>query len=275
MADKRPHVPRTRGSKRRRSSGSKAGPLAGDRKGQRLHEILEAMVAAAEPGQRLPSERELAARYEVARMTVRGVIDRLVLQGLVHRVHGHGTFVSEPRVAQPADLTSFTEDMAVRGLTPSTTVLTQEVLTGPEPVARQLELAPSDPVLHLERVRSGDDEPVALEHSHLPARRFPGLEAIDLASRSLYETLATDYGCEPANSHQRIAAVSLTEAEAELLQAPAAAPALRIERITRDRDGRVIEFVRSVYRGDRFELHTEQLRSVDTRRGTTDQDRVG
>ena len=275
MADKRPHGRRTRGRKWRRDSASKAGPLGGDRKGQRLQEILEALVAASEPGQRLPSERELAARYEVARMTVRGALDRLVLQGLVHRVHGHGTFVSEPRVAQPAELTSFTEDMAVRGLTAGTTVLTQEVLTGPEPVALRLELAPDDPVVHLERVRCGDDEPVALEHSHLPARRFPGLEEVDLASRSLYETLAADYDCEPATSQQRIAAVSLTEAEAELLQTPTTTPALRIERVTRDRDARVIEFVRSVYRGDRFELHTEQQRLVDTARGVVDRDRVG
>ena len=275
MADKRSRGPRARGAGRRRRPQPDTGPLAGDRKGQHLHEILEAFVAAAEPGERLPGERELAARYGVARMTVRSVLDRLVVQGLVHRVHGHGTFVSEPRVAQPATLTSFTEDMAERGRSPGSDVLTQEVLSGPEPVAVRLELAPEDPVLHVERIRRADGDPVALEHSHLPARRFPGLESVDLGARSLYATLATDYDCEPASSQQRITAVSLTEAEAELLEAPEASPALHIERVTRDRDGRVIEFVRSVYRGDRFELHTEQLRAVPTAPPAGEQDRVG
>lgn len=265
MATRRSSSRATAGGKRREGSAKEGlRPLRGRTKGQQLQELLEDLVASSEPGDQLPSERELAARHGVARMTARGVIDRLVSHGLVHRIQGQGTFVSQSRVAQPASLTSFTEDMAARDLTPSSIVLAQEVVPATGPVALRLQLPAGEPVLRVERIRSGDDDPIALERSHLPARRFPGLETVDLAARSLYETLATDYDCEPATSEQQIAAVALTDAEAHLLHVATATPALRIERTTRARDGSVIEFVRSVYRGDRFELRTHQHRNVGT-----------
>ncbi len=271
MATRRSSRRATAGGKRRDDSPREPlRPLTGQAKGQQLQELLEDLVSSSEPGDKLPSERELAARYGVARMTARGAIDRLVSQGLVHRIHGQGTYVSEPRVAQPASLTSFTEDMVTRDMTPSSIVLAQEVVPATGPIALQLQLAAGEPVLRLERIRRGDDDPIALERSHLPARRFPGLESVDLAARSLYETLATDYDCEPATSEQQIAAVALTDAEAHLLHVPTATPALRIERTTRARDGGVIEFVRSVYRGDRFELRTHQHRKAGTSRAEPD-----
>ncbi|MFP4634475.1 MAG: GntR family transcriptional regulator [Nitriliruptoraceae bacterium] len=272
MTDKRASHRRVPGVERLRAVLSEATPLAGEGKGQRLHEILEDLVASCDPGTRLPSERELASRYEVARMTVRGAISRLESQGLVHRVQGQGTFVSEPRLAQPATLTSFSEDMAARGMTPGSIVLAQEVVPAPDPVAVRLRLPLGEPVVRIERVRSGDGEPIALERSHLPERRFPGLESVDLATHSLYRTLAEDYDTQPASSEQRIAAVELSPADAHLLHVAASTPALRIERVTRDRQGQPIEFVRSVYRGDRFELHTDQYRdlSAGTPRASSD-----
>src|SRR5262249_34534337 len=87
-------------------SGLGAGP-----EGRRLREILEGLVAKLAPGDALPSERLLAERYGVARMTVRGELDRLTAEGLTYRVQGRGTFVAEPRVAQASALSSFSEDM--------------------------------------------------------------------------------------------------------------------------------------------------------------------
>ncbi len=253
---RRPALP----GRRRRASSDRSAPLAGDRKGEQLHEILDGLLASSEPGQRLPSERELAERYGVARMTVRGVLGRLASEGLVYRIQGQGTFVAQPRVAQPSTLTSFSEDMAARGMRPGTIVLAQEVVPASDAVAHRLELAAGEPIVRIERIRSGDGEPIALERTHLPAARFPGLDEVDLVSASLYATLASVYGCELATSEQRIAAVGVGDAEAHLLHIEPATPALRIERVTRDGEGAVIEFVRSLYRGDRFELHTQQLR---------------
>lgn len=264
-ASRRPRGgPTARDGEHARGGAATRGVILSDaRKGEQLQEILEERVEGCEPGQRLPSERRLAEQYGVARMTVRGVLDRLAAQGLVHRAQGQGTFVSEPRVAQPSTLTSFTEDMHARGLRPTSIVLAQEVVPAPQAMAVRLELAPGSPLVRIERVRRGDDDPVALERTHLPATRFPGLEDVDLAAASLYETLARDYGCELATSEQRIGAITLSPAEAHLLHTDRRTPALRIERVTRDRDGTAVEFVRSVYRGDRFELHTEQHRLLD------------
>jgi GntR family transcriptional regulator len=230
--------------------------VEGVRKGEQLQDMLESLASRSEPGSALPSERELADRYGVARMTVRGAIDGLVARGLVYRVHGQGTFVSERRFTQPAALTSFSEDMAARGLAPTSLVLAQERVPAPEPIALALELGSQEEIVRIERIRLGDGEPIALERTHLPARRFPGLEHADLSARSLYGHLAERYGCSVATSQQRITAVRLTPTEAHLLRADRETPALDIHRVTRCAGGELVEYVRSLYRGDRYELFT-------------------
>lgn len=238
-----------------------AGPLPrridhGQAKAAQLGEILEDLVATLGPGEKLPSERWLAERYGVARMTARRAVDRLVVAGSAYRVPGQGTFVADARLAQPEELTSFSEDMRQRGLEPSSDVLVQEVLAAPASIARQLEIAPDDWVLRIERVRRADGEPIAIERAHLPAGRFPGLEQEDLSRGSLYELLRRRWGVEIQVAEQAITAAPVADEEAELLGTVVGAPALFISRTTRDHDGLVVEWVRSVYRGDRYELRT-------------------
>jgi GntR family transcriptional regulator len=95
---------------------------------------------------------------------------------------------------------------------------------------------------------------MAVEQTHLPARRFPGLADEDLATRSLYELLAERYDVTIAEAVQRVTVTTLQAADAELLETPRGEPAFQIERITRDGDGVVIEFAASIYRGDRYEV---------------------
>ena len=153
------------------------------------------MIADLQPGALLPSERLLAERYGVARATVTQAVEGLASRGLVYRVHGSGTFVAEPKFRQPLTLTSFTEDMRARGMTPGSIVRSQAVVPASEVVARHLAMVPGSPVVHLERVRTADGEPMALERTHLPAQRLPGLELADLADASLYELLERRWGC--------------------------------------------------------------------------------
>lgn len=231
-------------------------------KGEQLASILEQLVAASPAGAMLPSERDLAQRYDVARMTVRGAIGTLEARGLVHRIQGQGTFVTEPRLAKPVRLTSFSEDMRVRGMTPTSLVLSQELVPSDPAIGAALRRATSEPVVRIQRVRLGDGQPIALERTHLPAARFPGLERVALDHASLYAILADRYGCEVVAATQRIAAVRLTAAEAHLLHADPEGPALRIERLAVDRRDQPVEFVRSLYPGDRYEFHTEQRRTT-------------
>ena len=225
-------------------------------KGEQLQEILEGIVGALEPGALLPSERLLAERYGVARATVTQAIDDLVSRGLVYRVHGSGTFVAEPKFRQPLTLTSFTEDMRARGMNPGSVVRSQAVVPASEVVARHLALVPGTPVVHMERVRTADGEPMALERTHLPAQRLPGLEDADLTDASLYELMERKWGVRVAEADQWASVVRLNEDEAALLHVSASQPALLFQRVTRDPAGTPVEYVRSLYRGDRYEVHT-------------------
>jgi len=225
-------------------------------KSEQLQEILEGVVGALDAGAVLPSERLLAQRYGVARATVTQAIDGLVSRGLVYRVHGSGTFVAEPKFRQPLTLTSFTEDMRARGMTPGSVVRSQAIVPASEVVARHLALVPGTPVVHLERVRTADGEPMALERTHLPAQQLPGLEDADLTDASLYELLERTWGVRVAEADQWASVVRVTEDEAALLHVSASQPALLFERVTRDPAGTPVEYVRSLYRGDRYEVHT-------------------
>jgi GntR family transcriptional regulator len=225
-------------------------------KGEQLQEILEGVIADLEPGALLPSERLLAERYGVARATVTQAIDDLVSRGLVYRVHGSGTFVAEPKFRQPLTLTSFTEDMRARGMNPGSVVRSQAVVPASEVVARHLALVPGTPVVHMERVRTADGEPMALERTHLPAQRLPGLEDADLTDASLYELMERTWGVRVAEADQWASVVRVTDEEAALLHVSAEQPALLFQRVTRDPAGTPVEYVRSLYRGDRYEVHT-------------------
>lgn len=230
-------------------------------KGEQLREIVAELIEALEPGAALPSERELAERYGVARMTVRTEIDRLVTEGLVYRVHGRGTFVAEPRVTQATTLTSFSEDMRERGHTPGSRVLAVDVVLAASEVAGQLELESGLPVVRVHRVRTADAEPMAVEEAFLPAARFAGLEQVDLEQNSLFELLRTRWGVGLASAEQRVVAVVADELQAALLGVEPGHPGLLFHTKVRDDDGRPVYVASSLFRGDRYEVRLSQVRT--------------
>jgi GntR family transcriptional regulator len=234
----------------------KGGP-----KGQALRGILEELLGALPPGAALPSERELADRYEIARMTVRSEIERLTAEGLVYRLQGRGTFVSEPRVAQAGALSSFTEDMVARGLSPGSTLLSAETAEADGFLAAALELAPGDPVFRLDRVRTADGEPVAIEQAFLPLQRFPGIEDVDFTAASLFDVLAERFGVTLRDARQRAVAAAIDSDEAALLDVPEGEPGLRFHTVAWDGDGVPAYYAASLYRGDRYEIEMRQTRA--------------
>jgi GntR family transcriptional regulator len=228
-------------------------------KGQALREILEALVASLPPGSPLPSERLLAERYGLARMTVRTEVDRLVAEGAIYRLHGRGTFVAEPRVAQAVLFSSFTEDMRARGMKPGSIVRSQELIKATALLASTLQIAPQAPVALIERVRTADGTPMALERAHVPADRFPGVEQADFANGSLFEVLGR-YGVELRDAEQRVVAVAIRAAEAELLDVNEGDPGLLFRTVAGDADGTPAYYATSLYRGDRYEIELRQRR---------------
>jgi GntR family transcriptional regulator len=223
-------------------------------KGDQLREILESFLTTLTPGDLLPSERALAERFGVARMTVRAELDRLVTEGLVYRRRGHGTFVAEPKLAQRDSLTSFSEDMGARGMVPGSRVLSITVEPAGRRTAARLEIPRESPIVHIVRVRTADGVPMAIERTSLPSALFPGLEQANLADESLYQVLDTRYGVQVDHADQHISAIHPNKEDAGLLSVSEHQPVFAIERVTRVADGTVIEFSRATYRGDRYEV---------------------
>jgi GntR family transcriptional regulator len=237
--------------------------LVGPRpKGEQLSQLLEELIAELGAGAMLPSERVLAERYGVARMTVRKVLDRLVAERAAYRIQGRGTFVAEPRIVYADALKGFSEDILARGKVPGARVLTQHVVTADAALGVALERPPGTPVVLIHRVRTADGDPIALEWSHLPSEDFPGLERARLDDVSLYALLRERYGVNLGTASQRVSAVPLSAADAAVLHAAAGQPAFLFRRTARRSSGRVIESARSLYRGDRYELEIRQARQA-------------
>lgn len=214
------------------------------------------------PGDPVPSERELCLQYGISRMTCRQAIGELVAQGVLYRRRGKGTYVANPKISQSLlELTSFTEDMIARGITPGAIVLEAREVVAPPRVAAALDLQGDRTVVQIERLRTANSQPMALETSHLPARLCPGLADGDGLSGSLYQLVRTRYGIEMVRARQSLEAVTATRSEAVRLGVKAGSPLLSIERISYDRSGRPVEYVRSLYRGDRYRFDVELVRT--------------
>lgn len=203
--------------------------------------------------QMLPSEREISERYGVARMTVRQAVDQLVAEGRVYKVPAKGAFVARPRLVMPLALTSFTQDMLDRGLRPGSVEIARHEVAADAGVALRLGLALGEPVHVLERLRLADGEPIAVERSHLVARRTPGLLEEPLEGRSLYALLERRYGLVVDGGEQTISACTVGVEDASWLQVPDGTSALQFQRDSLA-GGAPLEHVVSTYRGDRYQL---------------------
>jgi GntR family transcriptional regulator len=220
---------------------------------QRVLELIDQLQV----GEAIPSERRLSSDLGISRLTVRAALDDLVRDGYLMRRHGSGTFVSEPKIAQQLTLTSFTEDMRRRGMVAgSRTIELRETHAGAA-VGRSLRVSPDARVVLLRRLRLADGEPMALETLHVPAALVPGLTRELLEDASFYELLEQRYGVVIASGQQSIEPTVTNEEESELLHVPLHSPAFLFERTSRTAEGETVEFVRSLYRGDRYRLVAE------------------
>lgn len=225
-----------------------------------IKELLQRRIRSGEysVGARLPSERELAERFAVSRMTARQALRALALEGLTYSRVGKGTFVSVPKINQELRvLSSFSEDMLQRGLTPSSRVILAEVRAADSESASRLQLTAGARVILLKRVRLADNQPMALEITHIPHHLCPDLlSGRDFSQVSLYETLRRDYGWELVWADQLIETRLPEEDECEVLSLDRRTPVLKFTRVTFNGENQPLEFVRSVYRGDQYQLRT-------------------
>lgn len=213
------------------------------------------------PGDLLPSEREMSELYGISRMTVRQALIELVNEGRLVREQGKGTFVAEPKISQGLlRLTSFSEDMRARGMTPGAIVLDRATIPADLKLAQELNVPEGDPIIRIKRVRLADERPMAIEQSHIPLSRFPSAAEQDFNQISLYKWLEMSYGVHISHARQTIEVGIPQPEEAEILHIPRTMPILLTERTTFDILNQPVELAKSIYRGDRYKLTVDLQR---------------
>jgi GntR family transcriptional regulator len=208
-------------------------------------------------GRAIPSERQLSVDLGVSRLTVRAALDELVREGFLVRRRGSGTFVREPKIAQELTMTSFSEDMQRRGMRPASRTLSLTTTLAGASLGRSLHVSPSEKIVVAKRLRLADGVTMAIETLHVRESLVPGLTAADLEQHSFYELLAERYGITIVGGIQTIEPTVTNEDESSALGVPLHSPAFLFERTTRSGEDVIVEFVRSIYRGDRYRLVTE------------------
>jgi GntR family transcriptional regulator len=204
----------------------------------------------------LPSEREIAAITDLSRVTVRKAVAGLVEDQIVVQKRGSGSFVA-PKVQKVeqrlSSLTSFSEDMTRRGLVASSEWLRRGLFPASPEEIFALGLSAGQKVARVDRLRKADDVPMAIERASLSEAVLPNPERV---SSSLYAVLRST-GMQPVRAIQRISARNLEAVDAELLNVPIGSAGLKIERVSYHASGNVVEFTRSVYRGDAYDFVAE------------------
>jgi GntR family transcriptional regulator len=223
---------------------------------QHLLDLLDSLPAGAP----IPTERSLASDFNVSRTTVRQALADLTAEGRLHRVQGKGTFAAEPKVAQRLQLSSYTEDMRAQGREPSSQLLEIDEIIAEGELPKLLGIRTGAKVLTVRRLRLADGEPMALETTHLPMARFRGLRKQVLEGGSLYAALRERYGVRLQRAEETIETSLAGPEEAELLGADVGMPVLLLSRQTFAADGKPVEYVRSIYRGDRYKFVTTLTR---------------
>src|SRR3974390_1620961 len=211
------------------------------------------------PGDAVSSERELAKLHGVSLMTARHALAGLEREGIVERRPGAGTFVAPPRI-HFNKLMSYTEQMASRGLPPSSKVIATKIVEDEPEIAARLGLAATSRMVKMERVRNTGDEPFALETCYLPADEFAGLSTNPLTRGSLFTTLENDYDCQLAYADEKVDATVAEGRVAHLLNLKPGAPLLRMRQVIYSTKTRPVIYVVGFYRSERHSLFIRRLR---------------
>jgi GntR family transcriptional regulator len=210
-----------------------------------LQELLDDLAE----GDPFPPERELAARFGVARETVRHALHELLVEGRIER-RGRGTVVAKSKLTQPLSLGSYTEGALRMGREPGRILVTWDDLAAPADLADALDVTVGEPVMRLERILLADGQRIGLESTHLPVHRFGQFRETFDPTTSLYAAIRAT-GVSFGSATERIETVLASPREAGLLESTTAMPMLRLRRRSLDTEGRPIEVVHALYRGDR------------------------
>lgn len=205
-------------------------------------------------GDLVPSENELKDQYNVSRMTVRQALNNLVNDGYLFRHKGKGTFISQRKIEKNIHgVRSFTEEMAATGRKVSNKILSFERVEATSDIAEKLFLNKGDEVIHIERVRYGNDIPVLFEQLYIPGNLFKTIVKENLQG-SFYKYMEIELGMQISYCIQSIEAISADSKVSIALEVNKNVPTLLIVRNTFLSNGRPFEYVKSYYRADQYKF---------------------
>lgn len=240
-------------------------PYSGLPKYYQLADILRKKINSGEWGAKscIPSERDLENTYKVSRPTIRQAIDSLVREGLLFREQGRGTFVMPQKLQKGIlELTSFSEDLVKRGMKPGQKILLMRYETPPQKIRQLLDIQPENKVLMIKRIRLGDDLPIGLQTSYVVLGPNEDITQEELERRgSLYLILQEKLHIIPWAADETLEVTLPTAEEAQLLQVEPSKPMLLNERVLWSQKRKAVEFVKILYRGDRYRYTMRLTRS--------------
>ncbi|MFJ2399414.1 MULTISPECIES: GntR family transcriptional regulator [unclassified Streptomyces] len=223
-------------------------------KREKVRDAVLELIEERRPGDAIPSERALCAELGVSRPTLRAAVDQLVVAGLLVREHGRGMFVAGEKITQ-----ELVPDRRIFSLPQAAGTWTSRLLEfstqrAGARVGRKLRISPAAEIRYVARLRLVDGSPMAIEYLHVPADLAPDLTQHELENGDLYQHLKERHGVQVSEAVQAIEPTVVTRGEADLLDVPELSPALLFERLTSDTRDRPVEYVHSIYRGDRYRI---------------------
>ena len=209
-------------------------------------------------GEKIPAERELAADFDVSRMTLRQAIQALVDEGILERRVGSGTFVANRKVQEKmSGVTSFTDLMQSLGKTPSSTTISYHLTIPSRTEIEKLKLGKDEQVVRMERVRLANDVPICFEIATVPARLIENFSKEEVTN-SFWQTLEKKAHLYPGHAIQHISATKATKKIATYLNVKRGDALLRMTQLSYLQDGTPFEYVHTQYVGSRFEFVLEK-----------------
>jgi GntR family transcriptional regulator len=229
----------------------------------RVESVLAAEIAdgSLKPGDQLPTEDSLIARFEVSRITVRRAIQNLVSRGLVEIQRGRGTFVAAPKITQElTELTGFVEDMQTLGRKPTAHLMGKKIVAADETVAHELALTIGERVVRIRRVRLADGVAISFDETYLPLEIGKKILTNNLRTEPIFSLLERKYNIPLVEAEYKLEAVAATPEVSAALRVPKGSPIFLIERTSYSTGRRPVDYERLYYRGDLIRFVTRLAR---------------